>query len=213
MELEREVTKKHTKELAKTWTEAVATVTNKANISEALKQSGIYATEGYARGLLDPKAIQKVKESAQTMVQAAIDAANLTQKTGSPARVFRDDVAYWGGAGYALGLTDSQGLIKKSAQAMVQCAIDEAKQMNPLLEDAFSIDLGSTIDGMRSIAIQHSSTMPVQASNDVYNSYATNMDPIDYDKLGKSVAGAIGDEGLSVKLNSREIGRMKKEWQ
>lgn len=173
---------------------------------------GKNSAEGFANGMTLPEALSSVISSARSMMQTALKAAKDEGVIRSPSHVFRDEVGYMAGAGLAVGMDKSEGLIAKSARSMVQSALDETSHMKKLMQDDIVVDFSASFDSMRGVAIQHATTMPFSASNNVYNSCENNTDPIDYDKLGRSVAKAISEEGLEMKVNNREFARLAKEW-
>lgn len=204
MELKKDSTKKSGKRIAKEGVEGAK------EGSAGFEGVGKNSAEGFANGMTLPEALSSVISSARSMMQTALKAAKDEGVIRSPSHVFRDEVGYMAGAGLAVGMDKSEGLIAKSARNMVQSALDETSHMKKLLQDDMVVDFSTSFDSLRGVAIQHATTMPFSASNNVYNSYENNTDPIDYDKLGKSIVDAINEGGFPIELDYREIGRLGK---
>ena len=108
----------------------------------AFKTAGNMAAQGYASGI--NAGTPYVERAARAMVQRAAAAANKEQITGSPAKLFRDDIGIWASKGYAYGILDGIRDVKKSAAQMVQSAVSSATNTQNRLKDTIN---GLMLDG------------------------------------------------------------------
>lgn len=104
--------------------------------------AGNMAAQGYANGI--NAGTPYVERAARAMVQRAAAAANKEQITGSPAKLFRDDIGIWASKGYAYGILDGIRDVKKSAAQMVQSAVSSATSTQNRLKDTIN---GLMLDG------------------------------------------------------------------
>lgn len=86
--------------------------------------SGDNGATGYSDGLTGIKALGLVGRAGAKLARWAIDAANKEQDAHSPARVWRDEVGYMAGAGFAVGLDNAQGIVCDAAKDMVRSSLD-----------------------------------------------------------------------------------------
>lgn len=167
---------------------------------------------GFINGLRSQGALGQVALAAGNLANVAINAAKKELQIMSPSHVFRDDIGYMGGAGMARGFDKSRGLVEKSVTTMSQAAIDQAKRMRPLMQKGMTVDFSGSFATMRSVAEHQMSDLSPSFSSNIYHTYQSDKEAIDYNKLGKATAEAIAQEGIAVKFNNREFGRISKEW-
>lgn len=184
------------------------------SLSYRWSELGENASQGYSGGISSSKALLAVGAAAANMVQVAISAAQQEQKSQSPSRIFRDDIGLMAGVGYAIGLDNSQNMVRESAKGMVDCALDEVSGMNDLLQANLKGDFSASFDFLRNAAEKNMSVLPTSVGNSVYNTFMSESDHTDYDALEKMMTRSFrnGVEGMTVSYNGREMGRMVKEW-
>lgn len=215
-----EIEQKHEQDLMKKgffvatglWEAATNEIVDIADITQELGDVGLNGALGFAQGLCSGDAFSAISTASAKMAAAAVNAAKEKLDENSPSHVFRDDVGYNGGAGMALGFDKSRGLVEKSVTAMSQAAIDQAKRMRPLMQKGMTVDFSGSFATMRSVAEHQMSDLSPSFSSNIYHTYQSDKEVIDYNKLGKATAEAIAQEGIAVKFNNREFGRISKEW-
>lgn len=215
-----EVEQKHEQDLMKKgffvatglWEAATNEIIDIADITQELGDAGENNAFGFAQGLCSGDAFSAIATATAKMTAAAVNSVKKELKIKSPSRVFRDDIGYMGGAGMALGFDKSQGLVRKSVTDMSQAAIDQAKRMRPLMQKGMTVDFSGSFATMRSVAEHQMSALSPSFSSNIYHTYQSDKEVIDYNKLGKATAEAIAQEGIAVKFNNREFGRISKEW-
>lgn len=212
MKLERITVKEHLDKTVGMWIGSTKEIVKGSDIFDEMVVSGLNAALGFAKGLESPDGLDTVASASTKLGLIATTAAMKVLDEHSPSRVFRDDIGYMAGAGFALGFDKSNGLVKKSVTTMAQGAIDQAKRMRPLMEKDMSLDFSNSFAAMRSVAHQQVSDLSPSFSSNIYHTYNADKEVIDYNKIGKATAEAIAQEGIAVKFNNREFGRISKEW-
>ena len=180
--------------------------------SKGFEDVGENSINGILKGFLSKENLARIGEAARNVMKTAVKDSKDEVEIKSPSHVFRDEVGYMGGAGFALGFDKSNGLVKKSVTAMSQAAIDQAKRMQPLMKKNMTLDFSGSFAAMRSVAHQQVSDLSPSFSSNIYHTYNADKEVIDYNKIGKATAEAIAQEGIAVKFNNREFGRISKEW-
>ena len=180
--------------------------------SKGFEDVGENSINGILKGFLSKENLARIGEAARNVMKTAVKDSKDEVEIKSPSHVFRDDIGYMAGAGIAVGFDKSQGLVKKSVTAMSQAAIDQAKRMQPLMKKSMSLDFSGSFATMRSVAEHQMSDLSPSFSSNIYHTYNADKEVIDYNKIGKATAEAIAQEGIAVKFNNREFGRISKEW-
>ncbi len=180
--------------------------------SKGFEDVGENSINGILKGFLSKENLARIGEAARNVMKTAVKDSKDEVEIKSPSHVFRDEVGYMAGAGFALGFDKSNGLVKKSVTAMSQAAIDQAKRMQPLMKKSMSLDFSGSFATMRSVAEHQMSDLSPSFSSNIYHTYNADKEVIDYNKIGKATAEAIAQEGIAVKFNNREFGRISKEW-
>ena len=212
MKLERITVKEHLDKTVGMWIGSTKEIVKGSDIFDEMVVSGLNAALGFAKGLESPDGLDTVASASTKLGLIATTAAMKVLDEHSPSRVFRDDIGYMAGAGFALGFDKSNGLVKKSVTAMSQAAIDQAKRMQPLMKKNMTLDFSGSFATMRSVAEHQMSDLSPSFSSNIYHTYNADKEVIDYNKIGKATAEAIAQEGIAVKFNNREFGRISKEW-
>lgn len=179
--------------------------------SKGFEDVGENSINGILKGFLSKENLARIGEAARNVMKTAVKDSKDEAEIKSPSRVFRDDIGYMAGAGFALGFDKSNGLVKKSVTAMSQAAIDQAKRMQPLMKKNMTLDFSESFATMRSVAEHQMSDLSPSFSSNIYHTYNADKEVIDYNKIGKATAEAIAQEGIAVKFNNREFGRISKE--
>ncbi len=180
--------------------------------SKGFEDVGENSINGILKGFLSKENLARIGEAARNVMKTAVKDSKDEVEIKSPSHVFRDEVGYMAGAGFALGFDKSNGLVKKSVTAMSQAAIDQAKRMQPLMKKNMTLDFSGSFATMRSVAEHQMSDLSPSFSSNIYHTYNADKEVIDYNKIGKATAEAIAQEGIAVKFNNREFGRISKEW-
>lgn len=180
--------------------------------SKGFEDVGENSINGILKGFLSKENLARIGEAARNAMKTAVKDSKDEVEIKSPSHVFRDEVGYMSGAGIAVGFDKSRGLVEKSVTTMSQAAIDQAKRMRPLMQKGMTVDFSGSFATMRSVAEHQMSDLSPSFSSNIYHTYQSDKEVIDYNKLGKATAEAIAQEGIAVKFNNREFGRISKEW-
>lgn len=93
---------------------------------EGMEQAGYNAIMGFARGISG--ATFYATDAARSAALQAIEAAQKAQESHSPSHVWRDKIGLMAGKGYAIGITNSKGMITDSVTDLAKSAASTMKK-------------------------------------------------------------------------------------
>ncbi len=145
--------------------------------------------EGIGKGITSAvtAVVKAAKEAAQSIFNSVKDFFDI----GSPSKLMRDEIGKWIPAGIAVGIE---------------------KNLDPVTEAMNDITALTT--GTLSSDIEYGLKDNQKALNRAVSAQgwkSTANEPIDYDRVGESVAGALASANLTIKVGKREAGRIVRE--
>lgn len=139
--------------LAATKAASVQVVSGCADIVEAVEgyrsgmsDAGEYMTEGLSDGINAGKS--GVFSTVASLASQTVSKIKSALQIRSPSRVFRDEVGYMVGAGFAVGIDESTSLVEESAEDMAKAAQESASSsLKSSLDYELGVDAVSSVSG------------------------------------------------------------------
>lgn len=145
--------------------------------------------EGIGRGIIGAVSVvvKSAKEAAQSIFNSVKDFFDI----GSPSKLMRDEIGKWIPAGIAVG-------IEKNLDPVTEAMNDITELTTGTLSSDIEYGLKDNQKALnRAVSVQ--------------GWKSTANEPIDYDRVGESVAGALASANLTIKVGKREAGRIVRE--
>lgn len=144
--------------------------------------SGVFFGQGFSDGL--GSMLYRVQERANALASVASNAIRQTLSIASPSKVTKQ-LGAWTGEGFALGLEEQAQSVGRKARALADNAVSA---LNRQTDSAERISTGQTLGRVGKNRNKNTAqSQPAQ-------------------NLGKAMREAL--EGVSIKLNERELGRV-----
>lgn len=128
---------------------------------------GAYAGQGFIDGLSAMTA--DAMSQAMNFVTSAMNAGKRAQKSRSPSRKWRDEIGMMAGAGYAIGLDNSTGMVEKSAKGLMETAISEAEKYRKMSIPSISLD------PIKAVAMSTASGARMQSTAQSFSNAGNNV--------------------------------------
>lgn len=164
---------------------------------------GSHIISGISGGITG--AVRSLASSAASAAQSALNAAKNALGIKSPSRKFRDEVGRWILPGVEVGIEETQGHLNDTMADASESMLNAFNIPN----EADSVGL---VEKMKRVVVStmESTTRGVDAKANSGSGQveSTESEKMDYDRIGNSVAGALGRAGIKVELNERELGRL-----
>lgn len=127
---------------------------NNEKFADKFYQAGKNATVGFAEGLSDTKAAEKVMKNAQEVADAARKAMEKALDEESPSKVTRR-IGEYASLGLAIGITDAAGNVEKAASSVAEGAADSMMDANGRIQDVLNseLDLNPIITPMLDLSV------------------------------------------------------------
>ena len=130
--------------------------------------------------------VKAAKEAAQSIFNSVKDFFDI----GSPSKLMRDEIGKWIPAGIAVG-------IEKNLDPVTEAMNDITALTTGTLSSDIEYGLKDNQKALnRAVSVQ---------------GWSTANATIDYDRVGESVAGALANANLTIKVGKREAGRIVRE--
>lgn len=98
--------------------------------------AGLNVARGFAGGIRAGK--NEAVNAAVEISRASYNAAHNYNEIGSPSKLYRREIGYMIGKGFALGLTDALSLVKSASNILSDTAFDDAYSATKSIEKAFA---------------------------------------------------------------------------
>lgn len=159
-----------------------------------MQSAGSYMAQGLAVGMRS--ALSEVTSAANQLVAQAEKAAQAKAKIHSPSRLFRDEVGWWIGAGVAVGIDRSAGMVAKSVDFIKDLASPLASDILTAGDFALS-DIQASLSTTTAVNHAPQTISYVNDNTANQNSFMTKMDElISHVKDGKNIY-----------MDGKEVGR------
>lgn len=128
---------------------------------------GAYAGQGFIDGLSAMTA--DAVSQAMNFVTSAMNGAKRAQEIRSPSRKWRDEIGMMAGAGYAIGLDNSTGMVEKSAKGLMETALNEAEKYKKMSIPSIALD------PIKAVAISTASGARMQSTAQSFSNAGNNV--------------------------------------
>lgn len=162
-----------------------------------MQSAGAYIGQGVAAGMRS--ALGSVTSAANAIIAKANEAARAAAKIHSPSRLFRDEVGYWIGAGIAVGIERTDGMVEKSLNYIQNLASSLSSKTASILQDDLNF---SNLEGrlLNTMSIDHT---PQNVQHNIDNVASQQS------LLGKLEEILVETrKGHAIYMDGREVGNL-----